>query len=54
MIKWFIQLAGIYDIDTQNRRQKVVNNGALRLCGGALRSCRGGLVFKFDKISTNL
>jgi len=25
----------------QNRRQKVVNRGALRLCGEALHSCRG-------------
>ena len=24
----------------QNRRQEVVNRGAFRLCGGALRSCR--------------
>jgi len=24
----------------QNRHQKVVNRGALRLCGGTLRSCR--------------
>ena len=31
---------------TQNRRQKVVNRGALR-------SCRRGLTFKFDKNSTN-
>jgi len=38
----------------QNSRQKVVNKGALLLCGGALRSCRGGLTFKFDKNSTNL
>ena len=27
----------------QNLRQKVVNRGALRLCGGALRSCRWAL-----------
>ena len=27
--------------------------GALRLCGWNLRSCRGGLTFKFDKNSTN-
>jgi len=33
----------------QIRRQKVVNRGALRLCGGALRSHRGGFTFKFDK-----
>jgi len=38
----------------QNRRQKVVNRGALRLCEGAFRSCRGNLTFKFDKNSTNL
>ena len=29
---------------SQNRRQKVVNRGALRLCGGSLRSCKGGLL----------
>jgi len=34
----------------QNHRQKVVNSGALSLCGGGLRSCSGGLTFKFDKI----
>jgi len=38
----------------QNRRQKVVNSGALRLGVGALRSCRGGLTFKCDKNSNNL
>jgi len=38
----------------QNRRQKVVKKGALHLCAGALRSCKGGLTFKFDKNSTNL
>ena len=31
---------------SQNRRQTVVNRGALRLCGG-------GLTFEFDKKSTN-
>jgi len=31
----------------QNRRQKVFNKGALRLC-------RGGLTYKLDKNSTNL
>jgi len=31
----------------RNRRQKVVNRRALRLCGG-------DLTFKFDKMSTNL
>jgi len=31
----------------QNRRQDVVNRGALR-------SCSGGLTFKFNKNSTNL
>jgi len=39
----------------QNRRQKVINRGALRLSGGgALRLCRGSLTFKFNKNSTNL
>jgi len=33
----------------QNCRQKVVNRGALRSCGGASRLCKGGLTFKFDK-----
>ena len=36
-----------------NCRQKVVNREALRLCDGALRSCRGRLAFKFDENSTN-
>jgi len=30
----------------QNRRQEVFTRGALRSCGGALRMCRGGLIFK--------
>jgi len=34
--------------------RKVVNRGDLHLCGRALRSCKGGLKFKFDKNSTNL
>jgi len=38
----------------QNRRQKVVNREALRLCGGGLRSGRVGLTFKIDKNSTDL
>jgi len=36
-------------LQKQNRRQKVVKRGVLHLCGGALRSCRGGLTFKFEK-----
>ena len=40
-------------ISEQNRRQKVVNRGALCLCGGTLRLCRGGLTFKFNKNSTD-
>jgi len=36
----------------QNRRQKVVNWGALPLCGG-FTLVQGGLTFKFDKNSTN-
>jgi len=35
----------------QNRRQKVVNRGDLRLCGGLYVRAGGGLTFKFDKIS---
>ena len=42
-----------YYVWKQNRRQKVVNRGALR-CAEALRSCKGGLTFKFDKNSTNM
>jgi len=38
----------------QNHRQKVISRGDLRLCGGALRSCRGALTFKLDKNSTSL
>jgi len=39
---------------SQNRRQKVVNRGALCLCGGALRLWGGGLTLKFDKNFTDL
>ena len=41
-------------MSNHNHRQNVVNRGTMRLCGGDLRSCRGGLTFKFDKNSTNL
>jgi len=51
---YFALLVFVCKCFDQNRRQEVVNRGALRLCGGALRSCRGGLTFKFDQNSTNL
>jgi len=38
----------------QNRSQKVVNRGVLRLCGVGFTFMQGGLTFKFDKNSTNL
>ena len=44
----------------QNRRQKVVNRGALRLfgglyvCSGGFTFVKGGLTYKSDKNSTNL
>jgi len=39
----------------QNRRQKVFNSGALRLCGGGFGFVRGGLgTLKIAKISTDL
>ena len=37
----------------QNRRQEVVNRG-LYVCAGALHLRRRGLIFKFDKNSTDL
>jgi len=39
----------MYSTVSQYRRQNIVNRGALRLCGGGLRSYRGGLTFKFGK-----
>jgi len=47
-------VSSINTIDEQNGRQKVVNRGLYVCVWGALRSCRGGLTFKFDKNSTNL
>jgi len=42
-----------YFCPEQNRRQKVLNRGALRLCVG-VTFVQGGLTSKFDKNSTNL
>jgi len=42
------------DAFTQNRRQEVVNRGALPLCGGLYVCAEGGLTFKVDKCCIDL